>query len=69
MARVLSCFHDETGEQDMHAGYYMVAMVIHEQEDSLEPYIRQYEERLRTKEETPLWCTRHKRRGCNKSPA
>jgi len=26
MARILSCFHDETGEQDMRAGYYMVAI-------------------------------------------
>ena len=47
MARILSCFHDETGEQDMRAGYYMVAMVIHDQDESLEPYIRQYEDRLR----------------------
>ena len=46
MACILSCFHDETGEQDMRAGYYMVAMVIHDQGESLEPYIRQYEDRL-----------------------
>ena len=47
MARILSCFHDETGEQDMRAGYYMVTMVIHEQAEPLQPYIERYEARLR----------------------
>lgn len=47
MSRILSCFHDETGEQDMRAGYYMVTMVIHNQAESLQPYIERYEARLR----------------------
>lgn len=44
--RILSCFHDETGEQNMSAGYYMVVMVMHDQADSLDGYIAAYEERL-----------------------
>ena len=46
MARILSCFHDETGEEDMRAGYYMVAMVLHDQEIPISEYIQKYKERL-----------------------
>lgn len=47
MPRVLSCFHDGTSEQDMRAGYYMVVMVVHDQEDRIEDLIGQYHDRLR----------------------
>ena len=46
MPNILSCFQDETGEQDMRAGYYMVSMVIHDQHDPIGECVKRYEERL-----------------------
>ena len=46
MTRILSCFHDETGEEDMRAGYYMVTMVLHDQGEPIGECIKRYEERL-----------------------
>lgn len=47
MPQTLSCFHDETGEQDMRAGYYMVVMVVHDQADVIDGHVGAYRERLR----------------------
>lgn len=47
MARVVGFFQDETGEEDMSAGYYMVSMVIHNMGERIDSHIRDYEARLR----------------------
>ena len=44
--KLLSCFADEAGQQDMGAGYYMLTLVLHDQEDDLNPFIAAYESRL-----------------------
>ena len=44
--RLLSCFADETGQQDMGAGYYMLTLVFHDQADGLAPFIGAYDARL-----------------------
>lgn len=44
--KLLSCFMDETGQQDMRAGYYMITLVFHDQSKSIEQMISAYERRL-----------------------
>ena len=44
--RLLSCFADEAGQQDMGAGYYMLTLVMHDQDDGLAPFIDAYGARL-----------------------
>lgn len=44
--RLLSCFADETGQQDMGAGYYMLTLVFNDQADELAPLIDAYDSRL-----------------------
>ena len=48
MPPAIYCFHDETGEEDMSAGYYMVVMVMHRREDPIDEHIEAYESRLRS---------------------
>ena len=45
-SKLLSCFADETGQQDMGAGYYMLTLLLHDQEDDIAPLIDTYETRL-----------------------
>lgn len=47
MVRTGGFFQDETGEEDMSAGYYMISMVIHDMTESIDENIRDYEDRLR----------------------
>ena len=44
--RLLSCFADEAGQQDMGAGYYMLTLVLHDQVNDLSPLIEAYNARL-----------------------
>lgn len=44
--RLLSCFADESGQQDMGAGYYMLTLVLHDQSNSIDNDISSYEARL-----------------------
>lgn len=44
--KLISCFVDETGQQDMRAGYYMLTLVFHDQSESIAPMIDAYEKRL-----------------------
>lgn len=44
--RLLSCFTDEAGAQDMAAGYYLTALVFHDQSKELAQYIGPYLDRL-----------------------
>ena len=39
----LSVFCGEAGQQDMSAGYYLLTLVLHDQSDSLDPYVADYE--------------------------
>lgn len=43
----LSVFCDESGQQNMSAGYYMITLVMHNQGDSLHPAMQEYESHLR----------------------
>lgn len=44
--KLLSCFADEAGQQDMGAGYYLLTLVLHDQADDIAPCIAAYEARL-----------------------
>ncbi|WP_165063010.1 hypothetical protein [Adlercreutzia sp. ZJ154] len=44
--KLVSCFVDETGQQDMRAGYYMLTLVFHDQSESIAPMINAYEQRI-----------------------
>lgn len=44
--KLLSCFVDETGQQDMRAGYYMLTLVFHDQAKGIAAMIEAYEKRL-----------------------
>jgi len=44
--KLLSCFADEAGQQDMGAGYYMLTLVLHDQADDIGPLIAAYQFRL-----------------------
>lgn len=44
--RLLSCFADEAGQQDMRAGYYMLTLVFHDQTDNIAPLLDAYASRL-----------------------
>lgn len=50
--KYLSCFTDEAGEQNMHAGYYIATLVFHDQSQSISEYIERYMNRL-SKEDLP----------------
>lgn len=39
--KLVSCFVDETGQQDMRAGYYMLTLVFHDQSESIAPTYEQ----------------------------
>ena len=47
--RELSIFIDESGSDGLDGSYYLLALVLHEQGDSLEKAIAQYEQSLRDK--------------------
>ena len=47
--RELSIFIDESGSDGLDGSYYLLALVLHEQGDSLERAIAQYEQSLRDK--------------------
>ena len=44
--RLLSCFADEAGQQDMGAGYYMLTLVLHDQSESIESHMAAYQARI-----------------------
>lgn len=43
---VLSVFCDEAGQQDMSAGYYLITLVLHDQADTLDPFMDHYGSQL-----------------------
>ena len=47
--RELSIFIDESGSDGLDGSYYLLTLVLHEQGDSLERAIAQYEQSLRDK--------------------
>ena len=44
--KVLSIFGDESGQQDMSAGYYLMTIVMHDQSISIDELIGDYERRI-----------------------
>ena len=44
--KVLSIFSDEAGQQDMSESYYLLTVVTHEQDDSIDAIVADYERRL-----------------------
>ena len=58
--RPLSGLANEAGQQDMGAGYYMLTLVLHDQDDDLAPFIEAYRVRhgivcLRHTRDTRSW--------------
>ena len=44
--KALSIFCDEAGQQDMSAGYYLITMVSHDQNEPIDTHVEDYQRRL-----------------------